>query len=146
MKGQLRPILHVDDDPQITRIVAKILSRAGFSVTSIHDPLAAMDEIIRQNHRVVLLDVDMPGKSGLELLDEIKFHDGGIQVVLLTAVVSLQTTLASLRQGAEACFFKPVRDYGPLVESLEACFAKIDRWWETLDELARRKPLELKVG
>ena len=134
-----RTILHVDDDPQITRIVATHLNAHGYQVTQLHDPYDALDVIMRSQYRVVLLDIDMPGLDGLELLRKIKAFDGGIQAIMLTGVVSMSTVLQSLRFGAEACFFKPLIDYQPLLNALGSTFAKIDRWWITLEELSLRR-------
>ena len=139
MNATGRAILHVDDDPQITRIVAAQLEKHGYQVTQLHDPREALDAIVRSQHRIVLLDIDMPGLSGLELLRQIKAFDGGIQALMLTGVVSMSAVLQSLRYGAEACFFKPLDDYQPLLDAVEATFAKIDRWWITLEELTRRR-------
>ena len=139
MNATNRTILHVDDDPQITRIVAAQLNAHGYRVTKLHDPLEALDAIMRSQYRLVLLDIDMPGLNGLDLLRQIKAFDGGIQALMLTGVVSMSVVLQSLRIGAEACFFKPIKDYGPLLEAVESTFAKIDRWWNTLEELSRRR-------
>ena len=81
MASVAKNILHVDDDPQITRIVAKKLEHFGFTVKSVNDPLAAMPCITQENFRVVLLDIEMPGKDGMQLLEEIKHHDGGVQEI-----------------------------------------------------------------
>ena len=139
MNATGRTILHVDDDPQITRIVASQLNKHGLQVAPLHDPRGALDAIVRSQHRVVLLDIDMPGINGLELLRQIKAFDGGVQALMLTGVVSMSAVLQSLRYGAEACFFKPLDDYQPLLDAVEATFAKIDRWWITLEELSRRR-------
>lgn len=144
-----RSILHVDDDPQMTRLVGKQLEGCGYDVLSINDPRMAVNELALQQRRVALLDIDMPGLNGLDLLREIKAYDGGIQVIMLTGLVNLTTVLQSLRWGAEACFFKPIDDFNPLIEALESVFVKIDRWWKTLDELStrrRREALTAEVG
>ena len=88
----------------------------------------------------------MPRINGLDLLKEIKAFDGGMQVVMLTGLVTMTTVLQSLRCGAESCFFKPIADIRPLVAGLEACFQKIERWWETLDELSSRRKAEALSG
>ena len=142
MNAANRTILHVDDDPQITRIVAAQLNAHGYRVAKLHDPLEALealDAIMHSQYRLVLLDIDMPGLNGLDLLRQIKAFDGGIQALMLTGVVSMSAVLQSLRIGAEACFFKPIEDYGPLLEAVESTFAKIDRWWNTLEELSCRR-------
>ncbi|MBN1910152.1 MAG: response regulator [Pirellulales bacterium] len=134
-----RTILHVDDDPQMTRLVGEQLNNLGYQVHSLNDPADAMKELIGSQHRVIILDIDMPGMNGLDLLQEIKHHDGGIQVIMLTGVVTLTTVLRSFRLGAEACFFKPLTSIDPLQEALEDVFRKIDRWWAALEDLSHRR-------
>jgi DNA-binding NtrC family response regulator len=134
-----RAVLHVDDDIVVTRMVEQQLGAAGYHCISVNDSTIAFEKLLSSQARVVLLDVLMPGKSGLELLDEIKAHDGGIQVILLTGQVDLTTTMHAMRHGAEACFFKPLRDVRPLLESLEQTFRKIDRWWRALEDLHGRR-------
>ncbi len=134
-------ILHVDDDPQITRLVAERLEKLGYEVTSLNDPRDAMDELSRSNHRLVLLDIDMPHIDGLKLLRQIKARHGGTQVIMLTGLVTVQTLLQSFRWGAEFCVFKPFGDIGPLAEAVERTFWKIDQWWSALHHLSEEKRL-----
>jgi two-component system C4-dicarboxylate transport response regulator DctD len=133
--AELRLVLHVDDDPAMLRIVRNSLSTHGYEVISCQDPTAAQAIILRENIRVCLLDIDMPGQSGLELLRQIKKLDSGIQVIMLTGLVSMSTVLESNTHGAEAIFFKPLADYQPLLEALDDSYRKIDRWWRALQEL-----------
>lgn len=140
-----RLVLHVDDDQALLRIVSRGLATRGYEVVSISNPAETLDKIIDTGARVVLLDIDMPMTgcqgfdtpilNGLDLLKKIKAQDGGIQVVMLTGVVTMSTVLRSLRYGAEACVFKPISDYDLLDTTLNDVFGKIDRWWRTLDEL-----------
>jgi DNA-binding NtrC family response regulator len=134
-----KAILHIDDDPQVTRLVAARLRSHGYQVTSLNEPRTALRELMQNQWRVVLLDIDMPGISGLDLLREIKAYDGGIQVIMLTGVVSMNALLQSFRCGAEACLFKPFSDDRPLLDALEDVFRKIDRWWAALEELSQRR-------
>jgi DNA-binding NtrC family response regulator len=137
--GVNRTILHVDDDPQITRLMGVILQRQGFEVASLNDPTAALGEIIRHGYRIVLLDIDMPGIDGLQLLRRIKEYDGGIQVIMLTGLVTLSNAMATFRGGAEACFFKPLDDVEPLIAALHSTFQKIEHWWQALHNLTRQR-------
>lgn len=141
-----KAILHIDDDPQVTRVVAARLHTHGYEVISLNDSRGALRELMQNQWRVVLLDIDMPGVNGLDLLREIKAYDGGIQVIMLTGVVSMNTLLQSFRFGAEACLFKPLADERPLLEVLKDTFRKIDRWWDTLEELSQRRCQELAVS
>ncbi|NOY30176.1 MAG: response regulator [Planctomycetes bacterium] len=134
-----RTILHIDDDPSLLKIVSKKLSLSGYDVRSLDDPKQTSRELITTGARLVLLDIDMPDIDGLTLLEDIKRHDGGIQVIMLTGLVSMTTVLQSMRWGAEACVFKPITDIQPLTTAIDAAFEKIDRWWSSLDELNLRK-------
>lgn len=139
VSGINRTILHVDDDRQFTRLVAHALQRKGFDVVSINDPHQALGELIRHGYRIVLLDIDMPGLDGIDLLRRIKEYDGGIQVIMVTGLVTLSNAMAAFRRGAEACFFKPVDDFEPLVRAVESTFQKIEHWWNALHELTRQR-------
>jgi len=137
-----RAILHIDDDPQVTRMVAKRLQQHGYEVTSLNDPTKALRELMQNQWRVVLMDIDMPRVNGLDLLREIKAYDGGVQVIMLTGVVTLSTLLQSFRWGAEACLFKPLDDMDPLLDALDDTFRKFNRWWSALEELSQRRRQE----
>ncbi len=141
-----RTVLHIDDDRQVTRMVAERLAIHGYNVTSLNDPTSALKELMRNQWRVVLLDIDMPGVNGLDLLREIKGYDGGIQVIMLTGVVTLTSILQSFRWGAEACLFKPLNTVEPLLEALKDTFRKIDRWSDTVEELSRRRQAEQPIA
>ena len=134
-----RTILHIDDDQSLLKIVSKNLSLAGYDVHSLDDAQKTSRNLITTGARLVLLDIDMPDIDGLTVLQDIKSHDGGIQVIMLTGVVSMNTVLHSMRWGAEACAFKPIVDIQPLITAIDAAFEKIDRWWDALDELNQRK-------
>lgn len=146
MQAINRSILHVDDDPLVTQLVAARLARHGFEVSSLNDPTQVIERLIHGAYRVVLLDIDMPEHDGIELLKQIKSYDGGIQVVMLTGLVTMSTALRSLRYGAEACIFKPLTDERPLVEALEDAVRKLQRWWNTLHELSHRRKDEQRVA
>jgi DNA-binding NtrC family response regulator len=144
--GINRTILHVDDDPQFTRIVSHVLQRKGYDVVSLNDPQQVLSELIRHGYRIVLLDIDMPGIDGIDLLRRIKEYDGGVQVIMLTGLVTLSNAMAAFRRGAEACFFKPIDDYGPLIQAVDVTFHKIEHWWKALHDLTRqRRQAEVQV-
>jgi DNA-binding NtrC family response regulator len=140
--GNGRTILHVDDDPAVRHLVERRLAAAGYQVMGLDDPEQAIAALVDNDCRVVILDVDMPATSGLELLTRIKQFDEGIQVIMLTGLVSIDTVLESMRRGAEACLFKPLLDLADLISVLQAAFQKLDRWWLALADLNRRRTAE----
>jgi DNA-binding NtrC family response regulator len=137
--NQERTILHVDDDPRILRVVRKILEADGYKVISLDDPSQVTKRRLESGARVVLLDIDMPETDGLTVLRDIKCEDGGVQVIMLTGIASMNTILQSMRWGAEACVFKSITDRSFLLSRVNSAFEKIDCWWNTLDELNYRR-------
>ncbi|MEZ6134390.1 MAG: response regulator [Pirellulaceae bacterium] len=133
-------IIHVDDDPSILRLIKRNLGPA-FDVHSQPDPDLCIDELIRTGSRLVILDIDLgPNKmSGLDLLKSIKRFDGGIHVIMLTGLVSIDTILTSMREGAEACLFKPLHDKQELLDVVNDSLRKHARWHASLHDLVMRK-------
>jgi DNA-binding NtrC family response regulator len=127
-------VLHIDDDPDFLKLAAYHLQKEGYEVVSVQDPQKAMESLLRSGARVVLLDIEMPGKDGLTLLREIKLRDSGIQVTMCTGMVSMQTVLRSTSLGAEGLLFKPLSDVKKLSEAVSISFRKIEKWWESLAE------------
>lgn len=141
--GHQKQVLHVDDADDFLKITNHRLTKEGYQVTSMARPEHALKHLLNSNCRVCILDIDMPRVTGLQLLQEIKAYDGGIQVIMMTGLVSQMTVLESLRGGAEACFFKPMPDFTPLLDALDATFVKVERWWRCLHELKNRRDSEL---
>lgn len=136
------PILHIDDDPAITRLVTTLLRKKGFEAAELNDPNQALDILQKHNYRVILLDIDMPGINGMELLTNIKKRDGGVNVIVLTGMISQATALTAMRRGALACLFKPIDDIAPLLGSIQLAFDNINRWRETFRKLSDIKRQE----
>jgi len=134
-----KTVVHIDDDPAILKIVQRKLETHGIQVVSIQDPLKAIAAITQLGARVVLLDIDMPVKDGLTLLHEIKRFDAGIQVIMCTGMVSLQTVLRATSRGAEACIFKPIYDLDEITTAVDRAFERIDRWWLALQNWIDRR-------
>ncbi len=142
MFANRKAVLHVDDDPLITRLVAKQLEAGGYESQAVHDPNEAFDAMVCGQFRIVLLDIHMPNRSGLQLLSEIKAYDSGIQVIMLTGLVNETTVLETMRQGAEACLFKPVTEPDFLIDAIDDAFKRNNRWWRSLSDLTKRRRKE----
>lgn len=134
-----RAVLHVDDDPQITAIVGSHLQHAGFDYEPVNDSRQAVEALVRGQYRIVILDEDMPNVTGLEILQEIKHADAGVQVIMLTGLVSEHTVFDANRYGAEACLFKPLTNPQLLIDAVEDAFRRNDDWWRSLHNLTQRR-------
>jgi two-component system response regulator CpxR len=129
---QTTRVLHVDDDPLTTRHSARLLGRYGIDVTPLHDPSQALQRIAEGRFQIVIIDLQMPKISGFELLRRIKAADGATAVIMLTGMSSPATVLCALKQGAAACFFKPLTDVEGLVEVIADINKSNERWRKTL--------------
>lgn len=134
MPTTTRTILHVDDSSVIRELVKVHYQKLGYEVISLDDPTKVLSTLLTHNCQVVISDIEMEPIDGMTLLQQIKKEDGGLSVIMLTGVIGTNTILRSMRWGAEACIFKPLKDFTRLDTAVEAAFAKHDQWWESLQE------------
>jgi DNA-binding response OmpR family regulator len=80
-------VLVADDDADIRELVAFKLEQAGFDVTAVADGAAALDAIRANPPRLAVLDVMMPGLSGIDVLRQVRSDEslGDVRIILLTA-------------------------------------------------------------
>lgn len=106
MSGQ--PNIHVvDDDPAVLRSTAALLSARGFEVrtwTSAIEFLAGFDS---QEPECLLLDVRMPGMTGLELLEELHERGTPLQIIIMTGNADVPMAVQAMRAGAADFIEKP---------------------------------------
>ncbi len=100
-------VLVVDDDGVLRRIVAEQIGRSGFDALSAASAEEALRILGESDFDVVLLDIRMPGLSGLDALREIRKLEDPPEVVMLTADTSLGTGLEAMRHGAYDYLTKP---------------------------------------
>ncbi|MGO9082706.1 MAG: PIG-L family deacetylase [Streptosporangiaceae bacterium] len=103
-------ILVVEDDPQAARFTVHVLARwGGFEVTHLADPAAALREATAQDWDLVLTDVEMPGMSGLELLEGLRLVAPDLPVAVVTAHVAVGNAVSALRNRADEFLEKPLQ-------------------------------------
>lgn len=103
-----RPVvLCVDDDRFYLRALARLLGRHGYRVAAHEDPERALEAVPEVSPDLAIVDVRMPGMSGLDLASELRAQSPGIPVVLLSALGSDDDILRGYRQGASYYLAKP---------------------------------------
>src|SRR5687768_8271887 len=100
-------VLLVEDDARIREIVERGLGSRGFIVTSAEDGKAGLDLAQKLEVDVVLLDLMLPGLSGLEVLEGIRLAKPRLPVVALTALDDTRSKVAGLDAGADDYITKP---------------------------------------
>ena len=100
---QDRPlILCADDDPTILAVLRNILEGARYQVVTAENGIKALNLARTSSVDLAILDVNMPGKSGIEVLAELKAHDAGIDIIMVSSVENIGITLQAMGQGALA--------------------------------------------
>jgi DNA-binding response OmpR family regulator len=100
-------VLLADDEQEFTAILAKVLRRRGLQVEIRSDADGAIDAVRQQPFDVILLDVKMPGKSGMEALAELHRMRPELPVILLTGHFAVEEEREGLAAGAHAYLLKP---------------------------------------
>ncbi len=106
MKTKGRVFL-VDDDDLIVTMLARSLKLAGYEVQAETDHLGVVEKIRAFAPHLVLLDLKLPGASGLEILHELVAGGGGAQVVMLTSDDSAESAVRAMKAGAVDYLTKP---------------------------------------
>ena len=103
-------ILVADDDQDILDLIVFILTHAGYEVVSVTDGAAAIAAIEADPPKLAILDVMMPGLSGIEVLRRVRENDStkNLRVILFSVLTSDPLIAAGLAAGADEFVKKPV--------------------------------------
>lgn len=111
-------VLLIEDEPNIIEAISFILSRDGWTVHTHEDGETAMDKVRTQPPDLIILDVMLPGRSGFDILRDIREDAASatLPVMMLTARGQAKDRELALRLGANHFMTKPfsnqdVRDY-----------------------------------
>ncbi len=103
-----KKVLIVDDDPTQRRLIQAVLEREGFNVSQADGGGAAIDQLqTGLAPDVVILDLVMPGMSGIEALTEMRARGHAMPVIVLTATGGVETVVRAMQAGAQDFFIKP---------------------------------------
>jgi two-component system response regulator RegA len=103
-----RTLLVVDDDERLRARLVRAFRERGFEVRDAGTAEAALAAARAESPELALVDLRLPGPSGLELVRELKALDATTNVVVLTGYGSIATALESVRAGATTYLTKPV--------------------------------------
>jgi DNA-binding NtrC family response regulator len=127
----LAAVLVVDDEPGMRHFLERTLQPRVGHVASAASAEDAAELLRRHRFDLVVLDIALPGKSGLQWLRELREAGIGSEVVLITAFADLDTAIEALRAGASDFILKPFRVtqvLNALKHSLERARLKRENW------------------
>ena len=103
-----KKILIVDDELLILRIISDILSKEGYEVKTAINYFNASQLLDGEKFDVVITDIRMPEKSGIDLLTHVREINSDIPVILMTGFATLETAVEAVKQGAFDYLTKPL--------------------------------------
>ncbi|GAG80760.1 unnamed protein product, partial [marine sediment metagenome] len=107
MTGKREGILIVDDEEVIKKLLHQKLSGEGYQCQKASSAAQALDELKSNPVELVILDIKMPGKSGMELLPELRVRYPDTAVIMATAIADTGTAIQCMREGAYDYITKP---------------------------------------
>ena len=103
-------ILALDDEHDMLALLSRIISeKSSHELTTLSDPQQLSQLLEQKNFDVVLTDLKMPGRSGIQVLEEIKQKNPGTAVIIMTAYGTIESALQATRKGAFDYITKPFR-------------------------------------
>ncbi|MBK7474222.1 MAG: response regulator transcription factor [Betaproteobacteria bacterium] len=116
-----RTLLVADDDPAFCRVLKRAMESRGFAVRVAHDVEQAAWMAQDDPPEFALVDLNMPGVSGLALVQRLKQIDDKTCVVVLTGYASIATAIEAIKLGATHYLTKPLR-----TEEILAAFNRVE--------------------
>jgi FixJ family two-component response regulator len=145
MTAPLSPLIHlIDDDDAVRAGLALLISTIGLRVQGWHDPQQFLREFARQDIGAIVLDVRMPGVSGLAVLETLQKEGADQPVIMLTGHGTVEMCRRAFKGGAAEFLEKPVDDEA-LLEALQNAVRQHVRSRERLvgDRAARERFAQL---
>jgi DNA-binding NtrC family response regulator len=103
-----KPILIVDDEPIVRESLRDWLKDAGYKVATAETGEEALVLVEKQDFSVILMDVRLPGKTGVTVLKEVKALKPGIKSIIITAYPSAEMIAEAKKLGVVDYLIKPI--------------------------------------
>ncbi len=100
-------ILVIEDDAKVANFIGTGLGQEGYAVDVLHDGSDAAAQALAFDYDAVVLDLMLPGRSGFQVLRDIRARKAAIPILILTAKDSLDARVAGLDSGADDYMVKP---------------------------------------
>ena len=102
-----KPTLLVIDDEAGPRDALSVILRPFFNIQTAESASAAIDVLNSQPIDLITLDQKLPDRQGIDLLQDIKHHHAGVEVIIITGYGSLKSAMEGIRHGAAGYLLKP---------------------------------------
>ncbi len=100
--------LIVDDEFEMRHLLSRIVGNMGYVCSEACNGLQALEILQTEQFELILLDISMPLKSGLQVLSEIKNRNIDAAVIMVTGITDIHTAVTAMEQGASDYLLKPI--------------------------------------
>lgn len=139
-----RRVYIVDDDPALRRMIRRILADIGLECEEFASAEAFLPDYFQRPAGCVLLDVQLPGMDGLELLDQISSLDPANTIIMLSGFADIPSAVRAVKTGAIDFLQKPFRKAN-LLHVVERALAGIETQQARVEEIEALTPREREV-
>ena len=129
-------ILVVDDEPNAVKVLSAILTEEGYHVYESLDVASATNVIRNENVDLVITDLKMPGRDGMEFFGYIRENKSEVPVIFLTAYGTVDSAVSAMLGGAFYYFIKPP-DYVKLKDVIARAISQTPRERNTCESVCR---------
>jgi Nif-specific regulatory protein len=102
-------ILVVDDDQGIRFFLGEVLKKKKYEVDTASSAEQALNKVKKDNYSLIILDVRLPGISGIEVIKRLKELDSAVPIIVMTAYGSKELAVQAVQEGAYDFFVKPIK-------------------------------------
>ncbi len=131
--SELIKIVIVDDDENILKSLKRFfLTKEGIEIITESNPQEAVNLVKNDKIHIMLVDIQMPQMSGLDVLKMVKEEDPLVQVIIMTAYSSIERVIRAFELGANDFILKPFESLDYVWKIVEISIEKIVRWKKIL--------------
>ena len=105
----MEPILIVDDEVEMRIAMSETLKHSGYPVEISHNAIDALNKFKKNDYSMVITDMTMPKRSGIELLKDIRKINDALPVLMVTAYGTIETAVEAMKLGAFDYILKPFK-------------------------------------
>ena len=111
-------VLVIDDEPGITMLCDRLLTKAGYIVKAITEPGLAFDILRKERFELLLVDIRMPEISGFDVITQAREIQSDMAILAMTGFGTVETAIQALRRGVDGLILKPF-ERAELIQAVE---------------------------
>lgn len=150
MTGNQISVLYVDDEVIFLEVIGDLLRECDFNVTTVDNGEQGIRNISENLPDILLLDLYMPGMSGLEVLTWVKNHHPDLPVIIISGISDLKNAMEAIRAGAWDYLVKPIQEIDVLLHAIDRCLERSrlirqnKEYRENLEKLVEERTREMQ--